>query len=132
MGLATHAFANIASYYAPLSTQNAWTKAAYKSMGVAPPSTDISEMALLALEVKSRTQSPIWYTHIEGDTTAGLLREIALMDAVNMDINLRRLKETQLQLAISAAQYADQVNQGERTKYMDAYNGVIAASRSAP
>jgi len=132
MGLSTKAFADIASYYAPLSAQNDWTNSAYASMGLAPPAGGVSEMSMLDLEVKSRTESPAWYTQIEGDTNTGLLREIALMNAINMDINLRNFKETQMQLAITAAQYADQVNQSDRQKYMDAYNGVISAARGAP
>lgn len=127
MGLAVEALSDVASYYSPLSPQNAWTRASYASVGETPPSTSVSEMAMLDLQVKSRIDSPNWYTHIEGDNETGLLREIALMQASILDIELRRLKTAQLGLSLAASQYANQVNRTERQKYMAAYNAVVTS-----
>ena len=99
----------------PTVPSDGWAKGAWSSMGHSgqPPGIvhgDMSSDAMLTLMVQSRFGNANWYAHVlAGENKIGVLRDMAVMQAISMQIQLERLKLQQLTAAITAAKYAASV-----------------------
>ena len=79
----------------------------------------MSEAALLNLLVQARLGNPNWYTQIAGATEAGLLRELVLMQAVQLQISHKNLEYLDRISVVTALDYLSRM-EGTTGKDMDA------------
>lgn len=103
----------------PSIPADGWAAQAWASMGNSgkPPGEvngKMSEEAMLSLLVNSRFGNSAWYSHVlAGESKIGVLREMALMQAISLRIQLEQLKLQQDAAAILAARYAKSVEKTE-------------------
>ncbi|MHB8409010.1 MAG: hypothetical protein ACYDHY_13110 [Acidiferrobacterales bacterium] len=103
----------------PTVPADGWAAQAWASMGGKgkPPGEvngKMSKDAMLSLMVNSRFGNSQWYAHVlAGESKIGVLRDMALMQAVALRMQLERLKLQQATAAILAAQYAASVESRE-------------------
>lgn len=99
----------------PTVPADGWAAQAWTSMGNTgqPPglvNNEMSSDAMLTLLVQSRFGNANWYNHVlAGENKIGVLRDMAVMQAISLQIQLERLKLQQLTAAITAAKYASAV-----------------------
>ena len=113
--------AEIASMHAASIATGTWTSDTWAAMtdnSKAPPSGvvdgKISDAALTNLMVDSRYANPSWYAGIATKNQVGLLREIALLDAVRAHIEVTQLRLTERIASMLAQTTSEKANEAER------------------
>lgn len=101
-----------------------WAQQQWQDAGASgtPPGVvdgKMSEAALLNLLVQARLGNPNWYTQIAGATEAGLLRELVLMQAVQLQISHKNLEYLDRLSVVTALDYLSRM-EGTTGKDMDA------------
>lgn len=119
MNLAQDVFAQLIAERTPTMSLGAWARTAWAEEGGKgdPPGLingKISEASMMDLMVNSRFASERWYTDVQTMTQPQLLREVALMQALSLRMQLQRLRLEQRTAAIEAAQYAEHVDGNAR------------------
>lgn len=84
-------------WHTPTAPLASWAQQAWQSQGHTgtPPGVvngRISPMALETMQVNLRDANPAWYKHLYKENKIGVLRELALMRALSLRIQLQRLK----------------------------------------
>ena len=94
-----------------------WAAMTDKSGGVPPGVVNghISDNALTRLQVAARYANPSWYAGLVTKNTQGLLREVALMDAVRMHMQYTELRLTERMAMMISQMAAQQANRAART-----------------
>ena len=111
---------DIVSSYTPVMELGEWAKRMYKKMGgsgEAPQVVNgkISPMAYINIMVNSRFANENWFSGkngIHGKTPTGVLREMAVMDSVKIEMQRRQMKYMQQISALLAQDQA--MKTGER------------------
>ena len=105
----------VTSLHAPTINVGTWATDTWDAMtdqsSGAPPGVvngHISDNALMWLQVDSRYANPSWYGALMQKNTVGVLREIALMDAVRMHMRYEQLRLTE-RMAVMMAQGTSEV-----------------------
>ena len=113
--------AEIASMHAASIATGAWTSDTWAAMtgnSKAPPTGvvdgKISDAALTSLMVNSRYANPSWYAAIATKNNVGLLREIALLDAVRAHIEVTQMRLTERIASMLAQTTSEKANEAER------------------
>ena len=101
-----------------------WAVEQWKQAGAqgTPPGVvdgKMSEAALLNLLVQARTGNPNWYTQIASATEAGLLRELVLMQSVQLQLQHRNTEYLDRLSVITALDYLTRM-EGTTGKEMEA------------
>ncbi|MDA8190528.1 MAG: hypothetical protein M0Z68_03380 [Gammaproteobacteria bacterium] len=93
-----------------------WAAMTDKSGGVPPGVVNghISDNALTRLQVAARYANPSWYAGLATKNTEGLLREVALMDAVRMHMQYTELRLTERMAMMISQMAAQQANRAAR------------------
>lgn len=103
----------------PTAPLGKWATLAWQSMGHkgTPPgvvSGRISPIAVEKLQVSLREGNPNWYNHIATENKTGLLRELALMRALSLKIQMQRLQLAMHQSMVSSEHNAETIDRAER------------------
>lgn len=104
--------ANRLSFRAPVISTEGWSDTALISLGEELPEK-ISLNQYLDLEVRKRTNSPVWQDRITNTLTPGLLKEGLLMQSLELGIAKRQLDH----LEALATMVAQQVSRNVRAEY---------------
>lgn len=123
----------VTSLHAPTINVGTWATDTWDAMtdqsSGAPPGVvngRISDNALIRLQVDSRYANPSWYGALMQKDTVGVLREIALMDAVRMHMRYEQLRLTERMAVMMAQEVSEDAN---RTARREA--GAISAQTGA-
>lgn len=73
-------------------------------------STTLSADGVLALQTEARYANPSWLIDLHRKTEVGLLRELAIMKAVNLEFSRRQLQAAKKEVYARAAMVAQKVN----------------------
>jgi len=111
LGPAQRTLSALAASRAPTAELSGFARRAWESMGGEgePPGLvdgQISESALLDLLVAVRYRNESWYRNLAAEELAGVLREMALMDSVRLELERRRLRIAELRAAMHAQRAA--------------------------
>lgn len=114
----------------PTAPLGQWATLAWQSMGHkgTPPgvvSGRISPIAVEKLQVSLREGNPNWYNHIATENQTGLLRELALMRALSLKIQMQRLQLAMHQSMISAEHNAETIDHVERKRLNSQRNAAL-------
>ena len=126
----------VTSWHAPTINVGTWATDTWDAMtdksSGAPPGVvngRISDNALVRLQVDSRYANPSWYGALMQKNTVGVLREIALMDAVRMHMRYEQLRLTERMAVMMAQGASEDANRIARRKAgpVSAQTGATAA-----
>lgn len=122
---ATESLNHHVGFHAPTMPDDvtAWARQQWSDAGATgtPPGLvdgKLSESALLNLLVQVRMGNPNWFTQIAGATDTGLLREIALMQAVQLQISHKNMEYLDRLSVVTALDYLSRM-EGTSGKDMD-------------
>lgn len=95
-----------------------WAAMTDKNGGTPPGLVNgyISDNALTRLQVAARYANPSWYAGLATKNTEGLLREVALMDAVRMHMQYTQLRLTEHMAMMIAQMAAQEANAAARNE----------------
>ena len=122
---ATEALNHHVGFHAPTMPDDvtAWARQQWSDAGATgtPPGLvdgKLSESALLNLLVQVRMGNPNWFTQLAASTDTGLLREIALMQAVQLQISHKNMEYLDRLSVVTALDYLSRM-EGTSGKDMD-------------
>lgn len=123
---ATEALNQHIAFHAPTMPDDitSWAQQQWQDAGATgtPPGLvngKLSESALLNLLVQMRMGNPNWFTHVAGATEAGLLRELVLMQAVQLQIAHKNMEYLDRLSVVTALDFLSRM-EGTTGKDMDA------------
>ena len=118
-------------WHTPTAPLANWAQQAWQSQGNSgtPPGVvngRISPMALETMQVNLRDANPAWYKHLYKENKIGVLRELALMRALSLRIQLQRLKLANRRALIEAAAHARTLQHSAAKQLNQLRNSAIA------
>lgn len=118
-------------WHTPTAPLADWAKQAWQSQGHTgtPPGVvkgRISPMALETMQVNLRDANPAWYKHLYQENKIGVLRELALMRALSLRIQLQRLKLANHRALVDAAARAVSLHHSAVKQLNQLRNGAVA------
>lgn len=133
MSLERSAVRQILVMNTPTAPLGQWAKLAWQAMGRTGQPTGvvngrISPLALEQLQISLREGNPAWYTHVTThENTVGLLRELVLMRAISLKMQMQRLRLAMHASLINAERNAETIDHVGRGKLNQDRNAAIAA-----
>lgn len=132
LSMPTAVISDIVSSYAPVVELGEWAEKAYSDMGgeEAPSQVvdgKISPMAYIDMMVSQRFANEQWYSGdsgIHSMTPSGVLRELAVMESVNMEMQRRQMKYMQQTAGLLAQDQATETGQRFDESLNDIYEKV--------
>jgi hypothetical protein len=112
LSLPRQVLSEIAAANSPTLELGAWAQEMATQMGAEAPEGvvdgRISPNTYLTTQVNMRAANPNWHSTLNGTTDVGVLREMASMQAVSLEIQMRTLRRTEQMAALLAQMAAQQ------------------------
>ena len=110
-----------------------WAKEQWQEAGASGTPPDIvdgklSEAGLLNLLVQIRMGNPNWFTHIAEETEAGLLRELVLMQAIQLQLTHKNTEILDRMAVVESLDYLTRL-EGRTGKDIDTLYGLMVGTQ---